>query len=88
MKYEVIDNFKVKTTLGIREFTKGQIIPVHSSKVTMLIEKEKIKPILPYLSSGYPVIPFDCDPKYHYWCGGQSVQETINELTELTSTES
>ena len=26
------------------------------------------------------VIPFDSDPKYHWWAGGQSVLKTLREL--------
>jgi hypothetical protein len=35
----------------------------------------------PYLTPGGDlVIPFDSDPKYHWWKGGQSVKNTIAEL--------
>jgi len=35
----------------------------------------------PYLTPGGDlVIPFDSDPKYHWWKGGQSVKATIAEL--------
>lgn len=38
----------------------------------------------PYLDEdGDPVIPFDSDPKYHWWANGQSVEETIREITEV-----
>ena len=35
----------------------------------------------PYLTPGGDLmIPFDSDPKYHWWKGGQSVKATIAEL--------
>jgi hypothetical protein len=39
------------------------------------------KPKKPYFTSdGTLRIPFDSDPKYHWWKGGQSVKKTIAEL--------
>jgi hypothetical protein len=36
---------------------------------------------LPYFNSiGDLVIPFDADPKYFWWAGGQSISETREEL--------
>ena len=36
---------------------------------------------LPYLTPGGDlVIPFDSDPKYHWWKGGQSVEQTRAEV--------
>jgi hypothetical protein len=36
----------------------------------------------PYIDKhGVLVIPFDGDPKYHWWAGGQSVIVTLLELT-------
>lgn len=32
--------------------------------------------------SGDLVIPFDSDPKYYWWVGGQSAEQTIKEITE------
>jgi hypothetical protein len=35
----------------------------------------------PYLTVGGDlVIPFDSDPKYHWWKGGQSVRRTLAEV--------
>jgi len=35
----------------------------------------------PYLTAGGDlVIPFDSDPKYHWWKGGQSVKQTLAEV--------
>jgi hypothetical protein len=35
----------------------------------------------PYVDEhGILIIPFDSDPKYHWWASGQSVIETLREL--------
>lgn len=36
----------------------------------------------PYINAqGELIIPFDCDPRYHFWKpGGQSIAETLTEL--------
>ncbi|HIC90539.1 MAG TPA: hypothetical protein EYP21_00445 [Syntrophaceae bacterium] len=35
----------------------------------------------PYLDRrGTLIIPFDCDPRYHWWNNGQSIIETLKEL--------
>jgi hypothetical protein len=42
----------------------------------------------PYLTPGGDlVIPFDSDPKYHWWKGGQSVKTTIAELKAVRDQE-
>lgn len=38
-------------------------------------------PSTPYIKSdGTLIIPDDCDPKYQYWKGGQTVLKTLEEL--------
>ena len=38
-------------------------------------------PSKPYLTANGDLrIPFDSDPKYHHWKGGQSVLKTLQEL--------
>lgn len=35
----------------------------------------------PYLTRfGTLVIPFDCEPRYRHWAGGQSILATLDEL--------
>lgn len=35
----------------------------------------------PYLTrAGVLVIPFDCDRRYRWWAGGQSILRTVDEL--------
>lgn len=36
---------------------------------------------IPYIDpTGTMIIPFNADPKYHYWNGGQPITETLTEL--------
>jgi hypothetical protein len=36
---------------------------------------------IPYIDdSGTIIIPFNADPKYHYWKGGQHLSDTMMEL--------
>ena len=46
---------------------------------------DKVKAVhrqtMPYIDEqGILVIPFTSDPKYHWWAGGQSIMETLQEL--------
>jgi hypothetical protein len=35
----------------------------------------------PYIDdSGNIVVPFNADPKYHFWNGGQSLADTLMEI--------
>ena len=35
----------------------------------------------PYIDgSGHVVIPFDSDPQYHFWKGGQHLSVTLQEM--------
>ncbi len=34
----------------------------------------------PHIKNENLVIPFDSPQKYHWWNGGQSITETLNEL--------
>ncbi len=42
----------------------------------------EIKPFRkPYMNKdGTLVIPFESDPQYHWWAGGQSIADTLREL--------
>jgi hypothetical protein len=48
--------------------------------------KKKRPTAVPFLDThGNLVIPIDCDPKYRWWDGGQSIAETLNEInTQVT----
>ena len=44
---------------------------------------DKVKAVqkMPYIDEhGVLVVPFDSEPKYHWWAGGQSIIETLKEL--------
>jgi hypothetical protein len=36
---------------------------------------------MPYIdATGTLVIPFESDPKYHWWAGGQTIAATLTDL--------
>lgn len=48
-------------------------------KIAAPVVREKSdKPFID--SDGGLVIPFGCDSKYHWWAGGQSVEDTLKEI--------
>lgn len=92
MKVEFLQNFEAKTTTGTRAIASGTVLDLAEDKAGKLLAAGIVKVIesvpfnpaaLPYLDQrGRLVIPFDCPPKYRYWAGGQTVQETLRELFE------
>lgn len=47
-----------------------------TAPVRVVVKRDK-----PYIDSdGGLVIPFECDRKYHWWAGGQSLEETLKEI--------
>jgi hypothetical protein len=84
VKYQVLDKLKAKTPQGYVELSPGQLISLEPEKAIKLVETGKIKPLTakkPSLKSDETlVIPFDSDPKYHWWAGGQSIADTLAEL--------
>ena len=92
MKVEFLRDFQAKTTTGNRTITAGTVLDLAEDKAGKLIAAGIVKVVeevsfnpasLPYLDQrGRLVIPFDCPPKYRYWAGGQTVQETLRELFE------
>jgi len=46
----------------------------HKKEILELLSKPRLD------AHGRLVIPFDADPKYHWWAGGQSIRETLQEL--------
>ena len=80
MKFEVLQDFKVRTGSGIVELMRGQTVKLPEKSAWQLIEKGKVKP-LPYLDrNGTLIIPFDSPPKYHWWNRGSSVLSTLKSL--------
>lgn len=92
MKVEFLQNFEAKTTTGTRTIAAGTVLDLAEDKASKLLSAGIVKAVeavpfnpaaLPYLDQrGRLVIPFDCPPKYRYWAGGQTVQETLRELFE------
>lgn len=51
----------------------------HKSEVVEYLRQEQP---LPYLDlDGSLVIPFNCDGSWHWWNGGQSIRDTVKEVT-------
>ena len=51
----------------------------HSLEQTIPPQPEKY--VIPYINNnGDLIIPFEADPKYFYWKGGQALESTLNEL--------
>ncbi len=51
----------------------------HSLEQTIPPQSEKY--VIPYINNnGDLIIPFEADPKYFYWKGGQALESTLNEL--------
>ena len=55
-----------------------EIVRKHKAKIIELLSRRKPQPYIK--KNGELVIPFDCDAKYKWWAGGQSVRETLTEL--------
>lgn len=92
MKVEFLQDFEAKTTTGTRQIAAGTVLDLAEDKAGKLLAAGIVKAVdsipfnpgaLPYLDQrGRLVIPYDCPPKYRYWAGGQTVQETLRELFE------
>ena len=92
MKVEFLQDFEARTTTGTRAIAAGTVLDLAEDKASKLLAAGIVKAAesvsfnpaaLPYLDQrGRLVIPFDCPPKYRYWAGGQTVQETLRELFE------
>lgn len=92
MKVEFLRDFQAKTTTGNRTIAAGTVLDLAEDKAGKLLAAGIVKVVepvpfnpasLPYLDQrGRLVIPFDCPPKYRYWAGGQTVQQTLRELFE------
>jgi len=79
MKFEVMEDFKIKTTSkGIIELSRGQVIEISPAQAQKLAAK--IRP-LPHIDhSGTLIIPFNSPQKYYWWNRGQSIKDTLREL--------
>ena len=50
----------------------------HKAEVLALLTQGQQRPYL--TPTGELIIPCDCDPRYRWWAGGQSIAETLAEL--------
>ena len=54
---------------------------VEHEKAAYLVQTGKFRLRNPYLDKNNTLrIPFDSDTKYHWWAGGQSIDDTLAEL--------
>ncbi|HHT9115495.1 MAG: hypothetical protein HY607_06170 [Planctomycetes bacterium] len=79
MKFEVVEDFKIKTTSkGIIELSRGQIVELSLGQAEKL--GNRIKP-LPYITDyGSLIIPHNSPQKYYWWNRGQCIKDTLREL--------
>jgi hypothetical protein len=83
MIYKVSDRLKVRTLEGIRELHAGALITLTEDMARPLLARGRVREVKPYLEAdGSLVIPFGCDPRYHYWKGGQLVKVTEEEMRQ------
>jgi len=51
------------------------------TEILALLVHHQSYPSRPYINRrGELIIPLDCNPRYHWWAGGQSIAETLAEL--------
>jgi hypothetical protein len=80
MRLLVIRPISVKTSRGVYTYAPGATLIALEIQAEILKRTGKVVP-LPYLDdSGDVVIPFDSDPRFHWWAGGQTLKETLSEL--------
>ena len=86
--YEVVlhgDNIRLSYK-GKARPDEGKVIPLINE--LKALKEEAIKELKnegienkPFIDkSEILIIPFNCDPKYHWWSGGQSIEDTLKEL--------
>lgn len=61
---------------------RREIAKHRDALVAELSELEAALPKPYFRRNGSLVIPFDSPKRYHWWAGGQSVSETIKEISE------
>jgi hypothetical protein len=70
------------TGKSVNEYSKDEVRELVRACIDALVPEyhsELVSP--PYIEDGVLRIPFDSDPKYHWWKGcGQSILETLREL--------
>ncbi len=62
-----------------RQQSKEDILFIgHDKSLCMDHDTAIVKPYI--TADGVLVIPFDSDPKYFWWAGGQSIEQTLIEI--------
>jgi hypothetical protein len=80
MKLLVIRPISVKSSHGVYTYAPGATLTASEIQAEVLKRTGKVVP-LPYLDdSGDVVIPFDSDPRFQWWAGGQTLNDTLREL--------
>lgn len=80
MKFQVLENFIIKTGENSISLYKGQTVEVQPEKVTKLVESGRLQP-LPYITDyGTLIIPHNAPSRFHWWNRGQSIKDTLQEL--------
>ncbi len=80
MVFQVLKNFKLKTSKGVLGLYEGQILKAQPEKVIKFVESGKLQP-LPYITTWETlVIPHNSPSRFHWWNRGQSIKATLQEL--------
>ena len=69
------ENIVYKCPPGAMDTELRSLIAKHKDE---LIEMLRLKPFID--DQGRLIIPFDSDPRYHWWSCGQPIAETLREL--------
>ncbi len=82
MRYVTTVHIKLKTSTGMVDLRPGHtFMPRYPEAVKSLVAKGIVLPMNPYLDKNNTLrIPFESDPKYHWWAGGQNIADTLAEL--------
>lgn len=100
MKIKFLKDFEARTAAnGVQLIVAGRVVELEEYKASRLIDAGVAKPVdvvprfnsksRPYIDiQGRLVIPGDCPRKYRYWSGGQSVRDTMKEISKERSSES
>lgn len=57
---------------------RDEPLPKETKVAVPIVREKRDRPFID--SDGGLVIPFDSDKRYHWWSGGQSVEETLKEI--------
>lgn len=70
---------EMKTSAEKEKISVRNVIDISDTTEKDTINHEPY--VMPYINKHDDVvIPFEADPKYFYWAGGQALESTLNEL--------